>query len=69
MVNLFDDFGLNKVAHELLYFDIGYLPFSLIAGNDSYYPGPGTLALEINELFYGFGLMVYLISLNVVPKS
>lgn len=51
MVNLFDDFGLNKVAHELLYFDIGYLPFSLIAGNDSYCPGPGTLALEINELF------------------
>lgn len=48
-----------RVAHELLYFEIGYRPFSFIAGNDSYFPGPGTFSFgPTRELLAGFGLIV-----------
>lgn len=63
-----DYFGLIRVAQELWYLDIGYLPFSLIAGKLSYFPGPGTFALETRDVLDGFGLIVYLISLKVDPS-
>ena len=67
--NLLDLAGFIIVAQELLYLDNGYLPFSLIAGSGLYYPGPGTPLVRTIKSFSSLGLIVYLVSLKVDPRS
>lgn len=67
--NLVDRFGLKRVAQELLYFEIGYLPRRLIAGRASQFPGPGTPFVSTMKSLYSLGLMVQRLSLSVEPKS
>lgn len=70
LTNLLEFLGLKRVAQELLYFEIGYLPTGLTAGNDSQVPGPGiSLLVNTMKLVLGRCLIVYLMSLSVEPKS